>query len=340
MGRDLQPEQFLAHLEKGRLSPFYLFYGESEFFLEKVLNKVRETFIPEDVRDFNLQIFYGHKGDMAGQSGPGDIIDAARSLPFMAQNRLILVRRTEEFPASDLEIFLPYLERAVESTCLIFISLKPDFRIKFYKKIRGLKGAVNFRKLYDNEVVPWIKKTAKDMGLKIDTGACEYLREIVGIRMRDLHTELEKLYLRYGDTTVGMEEVKELAIYSRIYTVFELMDAISSRQGAKSLSVLNKFIEEEGREGIFRAVGMLNRQILLLWQTRSIINKGGRKSDVLHKLRLRDFQVNKLMPQSREWSTDELEKAIHFLYKADGLLKSGSEPQLILENVLLSLCAR
>ena len=35
-----------------------------------------------------------------------------------------------------------------------------------------------------------------------------------------------------------------------------------------------------------------------------------------------------------------LEKAIHFLYEADGLLKSGSEPQLILENVLLSLCAR
>jgi DNA polymerase-3 subunit delta len=340
MGRDLQPEQFLTQLEKGRLSPFYLFYGESEFQLEKVLNKVRETFIPGDVRDFNFQIFYGHKGDVASQTGPGDIIDAARSLPFMAQNRLILVRRTEEFPASDLEIFLPYLERAVESTCLIFISSKPDFRTKFYKKIRDLKKAVNFRNLYDNEAVPWIKKTAKDMGLKIDAGACEYLREIVGIRMRDLHTELEKLYLCHGDKTVGIEEVRELAIYSRIYTVFELMDAISLRQGEKSLSVLNKFIEEEGKDGIFQAVGMLNRQILLLWQTRSIINKGGRKSDVLHNLGLRDFQVNKLVRQSKEWSTDELEKAIHFLYDADGLLKSGSEPQLILENVLLSLCAR
>ncbi len=88
MGLDLQPEQFLSQLKKGQLSPFYLFHGESDFELEKVLNKVRETFIPEDVRDFNLQIFYGHKGDMAGQTGPGDIIDAARSLPFMAQNRL------------------------------------------------------------------------------------------------------------------------------------------------------------------------------------------------------------------------------------------------------------
>ncbi len=340
MGRDLQPEQFLTQLKKRQLSPLYLFFGESEFFLEKVLNKVRETFIPEDVRDFNLQIFYGHKGDMAGQSRPGDIIDAARSFPFMSQNRLILVRRTEEFPASELEIFLPYLERPVESTCLIFISSKPDFRTKFYKRIRDLKKAVNFRKLYDKEVVPWIRKTAKDMGLKIDIRACEYLREIVGIRMRDLHTELEKLYLRYGDGTVGLEEVRELAIYSRVYTIFELMDAISSRQGAKSLSVLNKFIEEEGRVGIFQAVGMLNRQILLLWQTRSIIDKGGRKSDVMHKMRLRDFQVNKLVPQSKEWSTDELEKAIHFLYEADGLLKSGSEPQMILENVLLSLCAR
>jgi DNA polymerase-3 subunit delta len=340
MPKDLQPEYFLDQLEKGRLLPFYLFYGESEFDLERTLIKLRETFIPEDVRDFNLQIFYGNKGELSGQTGPGDIIDAASSLPFMAQNRLIILRRTEEFPAPALESFIPYLERPVETTCLIFIASKPDFRMKFYKKIRQNNCAVHFRKLYDNQVVPWIKKTAKDMGLHVDNRVCEYLYEIVGNQTREIHAELEKLYLRYGDAPVGIEEVRGLAIYSRVYTVFELMDAISSRKGAESLSVLDRFLSEEGKDGIFQAVGMMNRQVRLLWQTKSIMDKGGRKSDVERKLGLRDFQTKKLVPQSREWSEDDLEMAIYLLYEADSLLKSGSQPKLILENVLLSLCAR
>ena len=129
-----------------------------------------------------------------------------------------------------------------------------------------------------------------------------------------------------------IEEVKELAIYSRTYTIFELLDKISFKRCAESISILNRFVQEEGRDGILRLVGMLNRQIRLLWQTRSIIEQGGRFSDVMRKLGLKDFQ-------SQLWSKDDLERAFQLLYQADGLVKSGSQEHLVLENVLLSLCA-
>ena len=338
MPRDLPPENVLGQLEKGQLSPFYLFYGESGFRLEKVLNRVRETLIPEPSRDFNLQIFYGDKADQVKSS---DIIDAARTLPFLSQSRLIIVRRAESFPPAALENFIPYLEKPVESTCLIFVSSKPDFRKKFYNKIRQLGRAVNFKELYSNQIVPWIKKTAKEMGFNLDEDACACLQQIVGNRMMDLYSELEKLYVRYGETSVSAEEVKELAIYSRTYTVFELMDRISFKRCAESISILKKLVEEEGRDGILKLMGMLNRQVRLLWQTKSILEKGGGSYDVARKLSLRDFQVKPLLPQSRLWSEDDLERAFHLLYKADGLLKAGSQEHqlhLILENVVLSLC--
>ncbi|MBC8459390.1 MAG: DNA polymerase III subunit delta [Deltaproteobacteria bacterium] len=335
MPKDLTPEYVLGQLEKGHLFPFYLFYGQEEFQLENALNKIRNTFIPEDARDLNIQIFYGEKKDDI--TDPADILDAARTLPFISPNRLIIVRRTDKFPASALESFIPYLDKPAESTCLIFISQKPDFRRKFYSKIRKLGRAVNFRKLSENKIVPWIKRTAEDLGLNMETQACAYLQQIVGNSSMDLYSELEKLYVRYGNMNIGMDEVKELAIYSRIYTIFELMDEVSEKS-AKSLSLLNRFLEEEGKDGINALIGMLNRQIKLLWQTKLIVEEGGQKSDVMHKLNLRDFQVKKFMPQSKHWSIEDLERAFHLLYQADGLLKSDSHKHLVLENLVISLC--
>ncbi|MCD4761037.1 DNA polymerase III subunit delta, partial [bacterium] len=145
MPGDLSPEHVLNQLKKGELSPVYLFYGPGEFRLEQVLNRIRESFIPEGARDFNLKLFYGDR-----KTGTVDIIDEARSLPFMSQNRLIIVRRTEEFQAGALEGFIPYLDDPLETTCLIFVSSKPDFRKKFYKKIKAMGCSVNFKQLYDN----------------------------------------------------------------------------------------------------------------------------------------------------------------------------------------------
>jgi DNA polymerase-3 subunit delta len=336
MKGDLAPEYVLGQLEKGRLFPFYLFYGENRFLLEKVLNRIRETFIPEDVRDFNLHILYGDEV----RNDPAGIIDAARSLPFMSQNRLIIVRRTENIPTSILERFISYLDKPVETTCLIFVALQPDFRKKFYKRIGEQRRAVNFKDLYDNQVIPWIKKIANEVGLDIEREACVYLQQIVGNRLTDLHSELEKLYVRYGDKAIGLEEVKEIATYSRNYTVFELMDRISLKQGRDSITILNRFLEEEGKDGVLRILGMLVRQMKLLRQSKIVIRGGGRAEDVARKLRVHPFLATTIAQQSRLWSADDLEHAFHSLYRADALIKSGSEGGLVLENVLISICRR
>ena len=339
MADDLSPEYVLSQLEKGQLFPFYLFFGPNEFQLEKILSRIRETFIPEAARDFNFNLFYCNKG---GKPSPADIVDTARLVPFISQNRLVIVRRIENFSSKDLDNFLPYLDNPVESTCLIFVSSKTDFRAKFYNKIKKLNRAVNFKKLYDNQVSFWIKKTAEELGFEIERDASLYLQQIVGNRLIDLYSELEKIYVRYGKTVVGMKEVKELVIYSRTHTIFELIDKISFRKGAESIAVLNRFLDEEGADVrvMLQIIGMINRQIGLLWQVKSVIKSGGHPADVAKKLHLPVFVAKKLIDQSMQWRMEDLEKAVSLLYHADGLLKNDSYRQLVIENVLLSLCSR
>ncbi len=334
MARDLAPEEVLKSLKEGNLAPFYLFHGPGEFRLEKVLDKIRSSFIPAAARALNVEVFYGGE-----KIDPAEIISRARSLPFLASNRLIIIRRTEKFRAADLEMFLPYLEEPVETTCLIFISSKTDFRMNFYKRIRSLGRAVDFTNLSERQMVPWIKRTAEELGLKIDSEACAYLHQIVGNSLRELFAELEKLRLRYGEEAVGVEQVKELALHSRIYTIFELMKSISERKCSESLRILNRFLEEEDKLGApLQILGMLNRQFRLLWQTKHILSKGGDKAHVARTLGLPGFSAREFVAHSQVWSVKELEKGLGQLYQADGLVKSGSRPKPVLENVVFSLC--
>ena len=340
MSGELQPEDVLKAAKKGQVAPTYLFYGSGEFRMERVLAGLKTMLVPEAARDFNLEVLYGD--DKVGDRPiePEQIINKASSLPFLAQRRLIVLRRTESLSADQLERFLPYLENPSPSTCLIFLSSRTDFRKKFYEAFR-LKGvAVLFDQLKGNQIVPWIKKTAsEDLGMTLDGEACAYLHAVVGNRPRELYSELEKLHLRYGKT-VTLDQVKEAVTHSRVYTVFELMDAVSMKDCGSSLRILKRYLEEEDpREAVQGLIGMLNRQVRLLWQAKAVLQKRGGTREMEKKTGLVGFPVKKLLEQAPRWKEKELEGALELLRRADDHLKSGAGARVILETLLLSLCS-
>ncbi|MBW1799277.1 MAG: DNA polymerase III subunit delta [Deltaproteobacteria bacterium] len=333
MSKNSLPEDLIKSLDKGQLGPFYLFYGPDEFRIERMIDTIRKRFTLESAGDFNIEILYGD------ETKPDDIISRACSLPFFAKRRLIIVRRTERFSAEAIDRFVSYLKAPTDSTSLIFISSKVDSRKRFYKTIKASGNAVEFRELKESQVVPWIKRTAEEMGLHIDGQACAYLHQVVGKGLRDLFAELEKLNIRYGGKSIGIDEVKTLVIQSRMYNIFELVNVVSEKKSIESLKVLKRFLEgEDERAGALRIIGMLNRQIRLLWLTKALLEKGGRVHDVMRKLGLSNYSAQSFVRQSRNWAFNELENGFRLLYRVDGLLKSGSRPRPTLENLVLTLC--
>jgi len=335
MSDDRQPDDVLKAAKKGQVAPFYLFYGPGEFRMERVLTALRALLVPEAARDFNLEVLYGDE-----PIEPEQIINKASSMPFLAQRRLIILRRTESFKAEQLERFLPYLDKPSSSTCLIFVSSRTNFNTKFYKKFRSEGAAVLFDELKGNQIVPWIKRMAsEDFGVTLDGEACAYLHAVVGNRPRELHSEIEKLHLRYGKK-VNLDQVKDGVTHSRVYTVFELMDAVSTKDCASSLRILKRYLEEEDpRDAPLGLISMLNRQVRLLWQAKAVLLKRGGAQELQKKTGLSPFPVRKLLEQAPRWTEKELKNALERLRRSDDRLKSGSGPGVILESLILSLCS-
>jgi DNA polymerase-3 subunit delta len=333
--RDLTPENILISLEKGVIAPFYLFYGPEEFWIELTLDKIKKDLIADSVKDFDLETLY------AGEVSPREILNRAHLVPFMSPHRLIIIRATENFTTQELALFLPYLERPVDSTCIIWVSGKTDLTGLFYKRCRELGGAVNFRKLSERQLCNWIQKRAKELGLGLEKDVPPFLYQMVGGNLRELFSELLKLSLSRPNSRIGVEQTKELTTFSRLFTVFDLVDYVSKRDASRAIEVLGRLFDTQGRDTktALGILGMLARQIRLILKTKSGLKGEGGKKAAMDKLKpLPSFVVEKCITQERLWEERELEAGLHRIYDADGLIRSGSKGDLVLEGLVLRLC--
>ncbi len=331
MSYDLSPEAIIRHLDNHNLAPFYLFYGPSEFLKETVLAKLKKLVLDPATAELNYQSFY------ADEAGAEQVIEAARSLPFMSDHRVVVVRRAEAFSRSDQEKFLPYLDSPVESTYLIFLTVEGNLRHPLFSRIRKYGTAVRFLALKETQVITWLLATARDMGINISREACAYLRQIVGDRLMELHGELQKLATRYGSRRIGVEQVQEMATKTRPYSVFELMDHLSEKDCKKALEALHRLLDQGGKNSALPILGMLNRQFRLLWKARHL-TKGGAQKQAPSALGVPPFLARKLLVQAGRWSEVQLRDFLESLCLADSRLKSGSQENVILDHLVISLC--
>ena len=331
MGSDLDPDTVVKHLHTSKVAPFYLFYGPNEFLKENVLMKFRQKLLDQAAADFNLEVFYGDEGSAE------EIADAARSVPFMAERRLIIVRRAEVFRKVEQETLLSYLDNPVASTCLIFVASDVNFRSPLFSRIKKEGTAVYFSSLRDNQVASWLVDAARDMGLKISHEACAYLEQIVGNNLMELFSELEKLSIRYGNKPVGIEEVRQMATKMRAYSIFELVDYISTKECKKALEALHKLLEQGGKDSALSILGMLNRQLRLLWRAKFMKIRGAEK-DIPKVLGVPSFLAKKLVRQVDNWSESDLKELLGKLCFLDSRLKSGSQEDILLDHLIISLC--
>ncbi|MBW2021737.1 MAG: DNA polymerase III subunit delta [Deltaproteobacteria bacterium] len=331
MSKDLSPEAILGQLETPDLGPYYLFHGPSDFLKENTIAKVKRKILDPATADFNLQVFY------ADETTPGQVLEAACSVPFMADRRIVIVRRTESYRKSDQERFLPYLDNPATSTCLLLVASTVDFRQPLFARIRKKGRSVFFAPLKEARIIPWLRSTAREMGLDISPEACAYLYQIVGSSLMELYGELEKLSVRYGKSPVGIEQVKEMAAKTRAHSIFELMNYISEKDPGKALNVLHKLLAQGGREAALRILGMLNRQLRLLWQVKAMRERG-KERDIPTALGIPPFFARRLRDQGDGWTEAELREFLESLCLADTRLKSGSREDIILDHLIMSLC--
>lgn len=315
--------------------PVYYFCGEESFFLDR-LQKTAESLVAEEHKDFNLDIIYGRDKE------PEEVLGIVRSFPMMAERRVVIVRDFLSLNVSSyqktgqgggLDAFIPYLKRPNPSTLLVLVDTKkPNGRTKLGKTIK--KGEhisyYEFKKVKDYLLPDWIISWANANHQKeIEPQAAQMLAQLVGGNLQLLSKEIDKAST-FVDTSkkITASDIKNILHSYREYSVFELKEAVFSKDLEKSLFVVEQMLQHtKSTTGeIIRTVGFFYNVFSNIWQIRRLSAQGSAKSRVQQKLGIKsNWYFNKLWKDATKFELHDMPRIFETLADADSAAKGFSK---------------
>lgn len=313
--------------------PIYFFYGEEEYLISVALESLEAQFLTDSGRDFNYDVFYGK------EKPTSSILDVVETLPMMSTHRLVVVKGVDKWNESDWSVFDEYIEDPLASTVLVFVAKAIDRRKKIYKRLLKQANCVEFKKLYDNQVAPWVSYMVERLGISIDRDSAVLLHQLVGNNLSDLQSEVLKLSQYIGDKKhISVKDVIEVVSKIKVQSVFDLSRAIGENDKAKALLCLSHLLSHGQNEvGILALVG---RHIRILRSVKLAKRDGTSGPKLASRVGVSPFFLKEYEQQAGRWTDSKIEKTFKALLDTDRALKSSPlSSHIWLENFILQTCS-
>ena len=183
------------------------------------------------------------------------------------------------------------------------------------------------------EKTRWVTNEMKRMGLKAPAAVAHYLGELEA-DLEAIHAELEKLTLLDGPLT--LERVQAVVALEPPLSSFDLVDAAAAGRFERAMKLLRGLLDR-GEEPL-RILGALSKHFTraaVLWAELERRNLTDKEAAAL--LKLHPFAAKKLLAFARRIDEARLLRALDALAEAEKAAKTGRDPVLALERVLLAL---
>lgn len=331
-GSDEGVEQVLRAIERGERAPVYFFHGDNSLVIDQAIAALKRLVVGDN-EDFAYRALRGE------ETSGADIVNAARTVPMLAAEQLIVVRNAEALDADDQAALLPYLSAPNPATCLALVAAKFDSRTKLVAQAGKLGLVHEAAAVSQRELPGWIASRARARGLRMSPAVAQALAESAGSDAATVEDALERLALFMGDREEArVEDVEHVVSESRVRSIFELTDAIGQRRVEAALRTLANMLRN--REAPLRLLATLATHVRRLLMVKELEGAGTTQPfELAQELGVPPFVAGKLAEQARHFSRQEVRRALLRLARTDLELKSARRPDaLILEEMILDLC--
>jgi DNA polymerase III subunit delta len=270
--------------------------GNNSFLMQRRLNELVNKFLSEE-SDLALERID------ASESTYEAILDAVASIPFLASNKMVVVRELSQNKqaAENVEQLISSIS---SSTQLVLVEPDIDKRTSFYKIVKTKTNLEEYFEKNEHELSNWLISEAKKLGGNILMTDANYLIERVGLNQGILFNELNKLIINSPEIT--QESIDLLTEKAPSSKVFDLLDATFAGKKQKALDLY-----EQQRAQKVEPEAIL---ALLIWQLNilSLAKYGAGKSanQIAKDARLNPYPVQKAQSLATKISNDKLSEMI------------------------------
>lgn len=322
----------LSNLKARKFAPVYFLYGAEHFYIDEISQFAEQHILNDGEKGFNQTILYGKETDAA------TIINTAKRFPMMADYQVIIVKEAQNI--RNLDELEAYFEKPVPSTILMFCYKKDklDKRTKVYKTL-SKHVVFESKKLYDNELAPWIEKYLKDRGFSISAKSANLIADSLGSDLGKIANELEKLIInKDGDKQITDTDVELKIGISKEFNIFELIGAVALKNSGRAMHIAHHMGKSK-EFSIIAAIINLNNFFSKAYMVKQSNIKD--QGQLQRQYGLNYYQAKDYVNAAGRYSADELERCIRIMHEYDlkskGVNNASATPDELLKEILLRI---
>lgn len=232
----MSAEKILSDWKKKLFKPVYWLEGEENYYIDLVMDYAEHKLLPESEAGFNLTVFYGKDANWS------DVVNACMRYPMFAERQVVLLKEAQQM--RDIDKLDPYIEKPLKSTIFV-VSYKEktlDKRTKLYKTIKKDGEIFTSEKVKDYKMVEWVTDYMNQKGFDMGQKAIILLVDFVGNDLSRITNEIEKITVNLGKrTTITEDDIEKYVGVSKEYNAFELQSAMSKKNLAKAITIIQYF---------------------------------------------------------------------------------------------------
>lgn len=294
----------------------YLFLGNEQFLKSRALALLKAKACAGASSYLNYREF---SVEEAGQDDFKNLLDDARTAPFMSKHRLFVIRGVNDLSEAQKDELGLFMENKPKSTVLALVAGELKKEDIIYRAVMKCGKIMNFDAFSKDKLNRWINERFAQLKKRIEPAALKLLIDNVGVDLTqlDLTVELVAAFTGKRDNVV-VADIEKLTGKNLEVTAFALTDAIGAKNANAAFKVLNAMEKDAGV--VPQLVGLLGWQLRRIWSSK----KSG----------------NSFLRQGDRFSTKELEQGFKLLLELDKDIKSSPvESWRAFELLVARLCS-
>ena len=207
--------------------------GQETFLKLQAINEITERVLGGMDRGLALSEHDGQSARLA------DVLDDLRTLPFLSERRLVLLRDADDFISEYRSQLETYLEHPTPTGVLLMECRSFPATTRLYKRVKAVGEVIKCEPVKAREVPAWLmEQSRKTYGVQLDQRAVALLGELIGTDLGRLDSELQKLALYVGERKrIEAADVETLVGFHKEEKVWGIISAIAASDQAGALRI-------------------------------------------------------------------------------------------------------
>jgi len=320
---------------KKKYEPIDVIVGEEKSLVDAECEKLLEKLLEPQQRVTGL-----FNADPAEVSAT-EVLDELRTLPFLTERRVVLVKGADKFVSENRELLEKYFDNPCPTGILILTVSSWSAQTRLAKRLPAVGKLLSVAKPRREQLPQRLVQYASDAHEKnLTEAAAELLIELSGDELVRLYGEVDKLALfAHNEKSITEQHIESLIGHNRIFGVFAVIDAVIAGNIAQAIYRLRTMFAED-KTAEYTVVGAFAFHFRRMFGAKVLLENGVGSAEIASRLRIWGDR-DSFFAQLRKVSLKQIGSILQQLAATDYAIKTGrAKAEVAAEQLVLRLAGR